>query len=193
MMNKIIFALMAAAGLISAPAHALNNGDFSSGLTGWSSSGIVTTSNGAAALFSSITNENTAFNTSGLLGTFGATLYQDVTLASGATLAFDWKFTTQDHLPFNDFALLTLGGNQVVLSNVELVGNQGSTGWQHYSTILSAPVSRIAFVVSNQRDNDVSTALYIDNVTAAVPEPETYAMLLAGLGLMAGIARRKQK
>jgi hypothetical protein len=31
-----------------------------------------------------------------------------------------------------------------------------------------------------------------DMLIAAVPEPETYAMLLAGLGLMAGIARRRK-
>jgi len=30
------------------------------------------------------------------------------------------------------------------------------------------------------------------NVTAAVPEPETYAMLLAGLGLLGGMARRRK-
>lgn len=30
-------------------------------------------------------------------------------------------------------------------------------------------------------------------VTAPVPEPETYAMLLAGLGVMAGVARRRGK
>jgi hypothetical protein len=29
--------------------------------------------------------------------------------------------------------------------------------------------------------------------TSAVPEPETYAMLLAGLGLMGGIARRRKQ
>jgi hypothetical protein len=29
-------------------------------------------------------------------------------------------------------------------------------------------------------------------IAAPVPEPESFAMLLAGLGLMAGIARRKQ-
>lgn len=36
-----------------------------------------------------------------------------------------------------------------------------------------------------------SNAAYIGAVTA-VPEAETYAMLLAGLGLMGGIARRRQ-
>jgi choice-of-anchor C domain-containing protein len=34
----------------------------------------------------------------------------------------------------------------------------------------------------------------LDNVSVtAVPEPETYAMMLAGLGLVAGMARRKRK
>ena len=30
-------------------------------------------------------------------------------------------------------------------------------------------------------------------ITAAVPEPESYAMMLAGLGLMAAVVRRKQQ
>ncbi len=32
-----------------------------------------------------------------------------------------------------------------------------------------------------------------DNITAAVPEPETYAMLLAGLGVLGAMARRKKQ
>lgn len=47
---------------------------------------------------------------------------------------------------------------------------------------------------------DAGTALrayigpdYTLHITAAVPEPETYAMLLAGLGLMGAIARRRRQ
>jgi hypothetical protein len=32
----------------------------------------------------------------------------------------------------------------------------------------------------------------MDNLTLAVPEPQTYAMLLAGLALVGGVARRRQ-
>jgi hypothetical protein len=38
-----------------------------------------------------------------------------------------------------------------------------------------------------------SVDISVATVAAAVPEPETYAMLLAGLGLMGGIARRRIK
>ncbi|MDC8771793.1 PEP-CTERM sorting domain-containing protein [Roseateles albus] len=47
--------------------------------------------------------------------------------------------------------------------------------------LVSIAASRYVVVV---RDGDV---------TSAVPEPETYALMLAGLGLVAGIARRRSK
>jgi hypothetical protein len=40
---------------------------------------------------------------------------------------------------------------------------------------------------------DSANSLHISAITAAVPEPETYAMLLAGLGLMGAVARRRNK
>jgi len=53
----------------------------------------------------------------------------------------------------------------------------------------SGPVS---FSFHNQGGDNVGAIL--DNVSiAAVPEPETYAMLLGGLGVMGLIARRKAK
>ncbi len=44
-------------------------------------------------------------------------------------------------------------------------------------------------------NTDFSGSSVIDNVTinAAIPEPETYAMLLAGLGLLGFAARRRQR
>jgi hypothetical protein len=41
-------------------------------------------------------------------------------------------------------------------------------------------------------DNRGGVSLYISNISPPVPEPETYAMMLAGLGLLGFAARRKQ-
>ena len=40
---------------------------------------------------------------------------------------------------------------------------------------------------------DGTTATLDARITSPVPEPETYAMLLAGLGLMGAVARRRSK
>jgi hypothetical protein len=39
--------------------------------------------------------------------------------------------------------------------------------------------------------NDYSVSIAATGIAAAVPEPESYAMLLAGLGLMGAVARRR--
>ncbi len=58
--------------------------------------------------------------------------------------------------------------------------------------LLSAPSA--ALNVRNWHHGGVSGGWYTPSFqTAPVPEPETYAMLLAGLGLMAFVARRRQR
>lgn len=42
-------------------------------------------------------------------------------------------------------------------------------------------------------EGQMPTGAYIQGFIAAVPEPETYAMFLAGLGLMGAVARRRQQ
>ncbi|MES2129833.1 MAG: FxDxF family PEP-CTERM protein [Pseudomonadota bacterium] len=52
-------------------------------------------------------------------------------------------------------------------------------------------MATLSFMSTTVPGENYSGAL-IDNVVVAVPEPETYGMLLAGLGLVAFMARRKQ-
>jgi hypothetical protein len=42
-------------------------------------------------------------------------------------------------------------------------------------------------------DDPAFIRITTEGITAAVPEPETYAMFLAGLGLIGGIARRRKQ
>jgi hypothetical protein len=72
-----------------------------------------------------------------------------------------------------------------------------STGWNSFTTSaisLAAGSHTLTFSGLNpQHASD--TSAFIDNISmnvASVPEPETYAMLLAGLGLVAGVARRRK-
>ena len=53
------------------------------------------------------------------------------------------------------------------------------------------------FIPVGSEPTTPTTFVFYDNVTvtptiAAIPEPETYAMLLAGLGVMAWLARRRR-
>lgn len=77
-----------------------------------------------------------------------------------------------------------------VLTNV--AGAQSGNVWQQYSGLvnLNGPTA-LTFFATGQSDS-VGGSLDNVSVTAAVPEPESYAMMLAGLGLMGAIVRRRK-
>lgn len=66
-------------------------------------------------------------------------------------------------------------------------GNQSFASFFNVSTIGNDVITKVTFASSGM-------AFETDNhaFVTAVPEPETYAMMLAGLGLMASIARRRK-
>lgn len=108
-----------------------------------------------------------------------------------------------DGSTFVDFALLDgnagdtwFNGRTVDLSAISGADNNANFAFRVVSVF--AP-STSAYAASNTGSNYATSGTWrFDMVTvsgntiAAVPEPETYAMLLAGLGLMGFVARRRQ-
>lgn len=130
----------------------------------------------------------------------GSTLEQTITTAVGTayTVSFDWKATHPDTSQNLNFSIQD--AINVVSQLGELKVSGGYTGsfnpsapYTHFSTtfVANSALTKISFT-------DTSFSSYqadqmIDNVSVtAVPEPETYAMLLAGLGVMGAMARRRK-
>ena len=129
----------------------------------------------------------------------GSLLKQTFTVNAGDTLSFNWNMFTNEGAAGADYAFVAINGTLTTLANASnaslaSVPYSFSTGASVFSqTFASASSVTLAFGVVDLGDYGVTSALWLDNValTAAVPEPETYAMLLAGLGFIVASSRRK--
>ena len=71
----------------------------------------------------------------------------------------------------------------------------GATTWQHFTTTFTIGQAGTQTLAFNALGISDSYGGSIDNVsiTSAVPEPESYALMLVGLGLMGTMVRRRSK
>jgi hypothetical protein len=91
----------------------------------------------------------------------------------------------------NDIGFSLAGLSGTVL---QAVAGGPAHNWQQYSAVVDLGNSGSALLSFSALGTSNSLGGSIDNVSiTAVPEAETYAMLLAGLGLVGAIARRRQR
>lgn len=131
----------------------------------------------------------------------GSGLQQSFSASAGDTLSFSWQLFSNEAPDFGaDYAFVVIDGERMNLGSVAAAGNSGSafgfsfeSGLASFSyTFAQSGQHSLSFGVVDVYDASVSTALAVGNVQiAAVPEPEQYALFLAGLGLLGAAVRRK--
>jgi hypothetical protein len=167
------------AGLVGAPAHAENCADTTfTALASIDCAGsFVGNINGSAS-------ETTFLNTE-----------------FGSTFTYVGKSDDAGNGPFTSNPAVNMGGTLTfdsAISGMFVIGLKAANNYSYYLFDAVSPVTSLTFnstagVAVNVRGipQDLSHAnLYI---TTAVPEPETYALMLAGLGVVGFMAKRRRR
>lgn len=194
--SKNLFAgLFVAASMICAPAAQAALQDLGNGI-------ILDTDLGIEWLADANYSQTSGYNTNGLMTWSAANKWVDQLNVDGHG---DWRLPTTDefsHLFYDE--LDGVANNRIYdihnNANFALFSNIQSGVFQDGSRYWTAtPTSDVAihstFSFHNGRDFTDSGGVgrYAMVVRTVVPEPETYAMLLAGLGLVSLFARRKKQ
>jgi hypothetical protein len=119
-------------------------------------------------------------------GSYTFHLSFDLTGYNAASAAFSGRFSADN-------------AAEIKLNGTTVATGTGFTSWHDFSAAngFVAGVNSLDFVLTNFAQNGGNPAglrvEFTESNIAAVPEPETYAMLLAGMGLVGFAARRRKQ
>jgi hypothetical protein len=173
-------------GSFEANAQAAGTWQIYNALTGWTSGpyGIELRNNVAGTAQDGV-------NFVELDTTKNSAMYQTITGTGLVTLSF-W-YSARPYTLWTNGLGYSLGGTSgsVLMGAINLTG---SNNWQHFSSVVNLGTSGSSVLKFYARGLSDSYGGSIDNisVTSAVPEPESYAMLLAGMGLIGAVVRRRR-
>ena len=196
-MRKILAAALLAAPVLASASNLVTNGSFEanvqgagswniySSLTGWTGTpNIELRNNVAGAAFDGVNYvELDTYSNSGM--------FQDVATTTGAHYTLSFAYSAR---PFtgntNDINVYWNGSLVQALAGTN---GTGAHNWAVYSVDVvggAGSTSRLTFNAAGVSDS-YGGSLDAVSVTSAVPEPQTYALLLAGLGAVFFLARRR--
>jgi hypothetical protein len=118
---------------------------------------------------------------------------QAIATTAGGTYALSFAYSGRPDTAGGANSLMNVYWGSTLLTPTALVGTTSGV-WQTYSQNVTALGSSSLLRFESIGPVSAPTyGSYLDNVSvmAAVPEPETYAMMLLGLGLLGFMARRK--
>ncbi len=146
---------------------------------------------GNVDLVGSLWTAASGVNSVDLNGSKKGEIHQTLTTVAGQEYQFSFELAGnfQGGIAIKNLSV-NIGSNG--LYSFDTTGKSaGNMGWTKYSTTFVAVSS--ATTLSFASNSSGAYGPVIDNVSVtAVPEPESLAMLLAGLGLMGMIARRRK-
>jgi len=146
------------------------------------------------------------FDNSGSMATEGSVyVLKNVVINAGDTLSFAWTFYTNEpemggmkdaayFSVLNHFTTVLANAADGITGDAGLSGYRAATSGSFNYTFTSAGSYDLVFAVVDTDDSITSSALMINDATITpVPEAETYALMLAGLGLVGLMVKRSKR
>jgi VCBS repeat-containing protein len=117
-----------------------------------------------------------------IVPTDGSAIKTVLTLHAGDVVTFNWNFTTDDYLPFKDFAFATVNGAAFLLSDIQSTGSYGATGVQTFKyTVQADGAYTFGAGVMNDQDTAVQSYLTVDNLQVNGATVQSFENGLTGL------------
>ena len=194
-------ALLASTGWAAGP-NLINNGGFesssfsgsfttfaagSTGLTGW------TIGQDSVDLINTYWVPSSGRYSIDLSGNNDGTISQSFATVAGQEYVVSFDMAANPYDDGDMLKFMQVGLSQQSMYTFSSVGHTlQNMGWTTQSFVFIATNQSSTLHFAGMQES--ASGMALDNVSVtAVPEPETYAMLLAGLGLMGAVARRRRQ